>query len=157
MYNRPNPWQSYRQVAAQTASPGQLVLMLYDGSIRLLEKALEGFSETDPLLFNQTINNNILKAQAIIHELSYSLNMDLGGEFDQRLHALYDYLDRRLQESNISKTQHGILEALKHLTVIRDAWSEMLSNGAGRAPSTIIPATPHLQTQSLEAAQFAAA
>ena len=24
---QPNPWQSYRQVAAQTASPGQLVLM----------------------------------------------------------------------------------------------------------------------------------
>ncbi len=30
----PNPWSSYRQVATQTATPGQLVLMLFDGAIR---------------------------------------------------------------------------------------------------------------------------
>ena len=28
---RANPWQAYQKVATQTATPGQLVLQLYDG------------------------------------------------------------------------------------------------------------------------------
>ena len=40
---RPKPWESYRKVATQTASPAHLVLMLYDGAIGFLERALAGF------------------------------------------------------------------------------------------------------------------
>ena len=78
---QPNPWAAYRQVATQTAPPGQLILMLYDGVIRFLGQAMLGFSHEDPLEFNRTINNNILRAQAIIQELNLCLNMDAGGEF----------------------------------------------------------------------------
>ena len=63
-----NPWASYRSVATQTASPGQLVLMLFDGAIRFLECALNGFGSEDIVESYQTINNNVLRAQAIIHE-----------------------------------------------------------------------------------------
>ena len=76
----PHPLKSYQTIATQTASPGQLVLMLYEGAIRFLERALAGFEHTDPLDFNQTINNNILCAQAIIHEMNANLNMEAGGE-----------------------------------------------------------------------------
>src|SRR5437867_13254576 len=93
------PWQSYRQVATQTASPGQLVLMLYDGAIRFLEQARAGFSNDDPLEFNQSIHNNILKAQAIINELNASLDTEKGGELAAKLRVLYNYMDRRLHES----------------------------------------------------------
>ena len=122
-----NPWQSYRVVATQTASPGQLVLMLYDGAIRFLNKALIGFDLDDPLEHNQTINNNIIRAQDIINELNLSLNMAAGGQFAQTLRDLYGYFDRRLQESNIQKEQTGIREVIQRLTVLRDAWAEMLS------------------------------
>ena len=49
--NLRQPWQSYRQVSTQTASPGQLVLMLFDGAIRFLDRALEGFELEDPVEF----------------------------------------------------------------------------------------------------------
>ena len=42
------PWESYRKVATQTATPGQSVLMLYDGAIGFLDKALTGFNFTGP-------------------------------------------------------------------------------------------------------------
>ena len=73
--NPKNPWQSYRQVATRTASPGQLVLMLYEGAIRFLERAQAGFQLEDPVEFNTTINDNILRAQDIIRELDFSLNV----------------------------------------------------------------------------------
>ena len=123
---QPNPWQSYRQVATQTAPPGQLVLMLYDGAIRFLERARQGFQYEDPLEFNLTINNNLLKAQAIISELNLSLNMEEGKECAANFRRLYNYLDRRLQESNQYKQETGIVEVIGRLTVLRDAWAEML-------------------------------
>lgn len=123
-----NSWLSYRQVATQTASPGQLILMLYDGTLRFLERALIGFNATDPLEFNQTINNNLLRAQAIINELNASLDMERGGEFSANMRRLYDYLDRRLQESNMNKDRNGTEEVLRRIGILRDAWAQMLSN-----------------------------
>src|ERR1700761_4608028 len=100
MTPRNNPWQSYRKVATQTATPGQLVLMLYEGAISFLEKGLVGFSYTDPLEFNQTISNNILRAQAIIFEMNARLDMKQGGDVAENFRRLYVYFHRRLQEAN---------------------------------------------------------
>lgn len=120
------PWNSYRQISAHTASPGQLVLMLYDGAIRFLEKSLSGFDMDDPVDYNQTINNNLLRAQSIISELSSTLNMDQGGQLAHTLRRLYSYMDDRLTESNLRKTPEGIRDTISRLTVLRDAWQEML-------------------------------
>ncbi len=122
-----NPWQSYRQVATRTASPGQLVLMLYDGVIRFLDQAKAGFQLDDPVEFNTTINNNILRAQDIIRELDYSLNAEQGGELALELHRLYDYFDRVLLEANLRKDPKGINEVIQRTTVLRDAWAAMLA------------------------------
>lgn len=127
---------SYKQVAAQTASPGQLVLMLYDGAVRFLRQALNAFTCEDPIEFNQTIHNNVQRAQAIIDELNCSLDMEKGGEFSDRLRQLYDYMDRRLDESNRLKREEGIEEVLRHVLVLRDAWEEML-NKPGSTPSSL--------------------
>jgi flagellar secretion chaperone FliS len=121
-----NPWACYRQVATQTASPGQLVLMLYDGTIGFLERALHGFSLEDPAELNQTVGNNVLRAQAILEELDRALDLSAGGEFAARMRGLYHYLDRRLMESNLRKEADGIREVVTRLSVIRDAWNEML-------------------------------
>lgn len=100
--------------------------MLYEGAIRFLDLAREGFKHDDPLEFNQTINNNVIKAQKIIQELNYALDMERGGECASNFRRLYDYLDRRLQEANHRKQQDGIVEVIGRLTVLRDAWAEML-------------------------------
>lgn len=133
-----NPWQSYRQVATITAPPGALVLMLYDGALRFLGQALAGFDLEDPLEYNVAINNNVLRAQDIINELNLSLNMTAGGEFAQTMRSLYLYFDSRLQESNAYKKPEGIREVIQRLTVLRDAWAEMLSKQGqtGADPAT---------------------
>jgi flagellar protein FliS len=122
------PWNSYRQISAHTASPGQLVLMLYDGALRFLEKSLSGFNLEDPIEFNQTINNNLLRAQGIIGELSSTLNLERGGELARTLRGLYGYMEDRLMESNLRKSPEGIRDTIRRLTILRDAWQEMLLN-----------------------------
>jgi flagellar secretion chaperone FliS len=127
--NRANPYAQYRQIATTTASPGQLVLMLYEGAVRFLERALEGFSMDDPGERNTTISNNLLKAQAIIDELNNALDVGAGGEFALTLRSLYNYFDRRLTESNCQKDPAGIRDVLRRVCVLRDAWKEMLAQG----------------------------
>ena len=125
-----NPWQSYRQVATKTATPGQLVLMLFDGALRFLDKALIGFDLDDPLDSNLAINNNILKAQEIIRELNMSLNLEQGGEFATTMRRLYNYYDLQLSQSNLQKDPAGIQLVIRLLSVIRGAWAEMLSGNS---------------------------
>jgi flagellar protein FliS len=135
MIQRNNPWQSYRKVATQTASPGQLVLMLYEGAISFLEKGLVGFDHADPLEFNQTISNNVLRAQAIIHEMNSRLDMKQGGEIADNFRRLYNYFYRRLQEANLRKQKEPIEEVVMRLRVLRDSWSEMLQRGPVETPA----------------------
>jgi len=123
-----NPWKSYRETATLTAPPGQIVLMLFDGAIRSLERALPGFTNTDPAEANMIIHNNLQRAQDIIRELNGALNMEQGGEFATNMRRLYDYLERRIWESNVKKNSTGIGEAIRHLSVLRDAWATMLAN-----------------------------
>jgi flagellar protein FliS len=128
---------SYRRMAIQTANPGQLVAMLYDGAINFLERALLSFQSTDPLEFNQGIHNNVKRAKAIIHELNICLNMDDGGELALTLHRLYLYFDKRLDESNRYKRPQGIQEVIERLTVLRDAWVQMLRTHETAAPEVL--------------------
>lgn len=118
----------------QTAAPGQVVLMLYEGAIRFLDRAEHGFQHEDPAEANQTIHNNIQRTQEILHELNMALDIQQGGHLAQTLRSLYEYMDRRLLESNMQKSMEGLVEVRKHLGVLRDAWRDMLG-GKGDAPT----------------------
>jgi flagellar protein FliS len=131
MNERNDPWQSYRKVSTQTAPPPHLVLMLYDGAISFLEKALTGFNYSDPLEFNLTINNNVQRAQAIIHDMNARLDMKKGGEVAENFRRLYSYFYRRLQEANLKKKKPPIEEIIRHLRALRESWAEMLRRGQG--------------------------
>ena len=104
--------------------------MLYDGAIRFLGLAREGFASDDPLERNLTVHNNIIKAQDILNELAVTLDMELGGKLAETLRDLYLYMGNRLQESNIDKDPAGVDEVTERLSGIRDAWCEMLANQA---------------------------
>ncbi len=108
--------------------------MLFDGAIRFCNQALSGFNHEDPLQFNQTINNNVLRAQNILQELSQSLDLQQGGELASTLRRLYDYMDRRLTESNLHKTADGIEETITRLGTLRSAWQQMLAQQAATVP-----------------------
>jgi flagellar protein FliS len=132
-----NPWKSYRRIATQTAPPGQLVLMLYDGALLALERALLGFGYTDIGERNTAIHNNLQHAVDILRELSSSLDLEAGGQLANTLCSLYAFFERRLLESNLKKSRRGIDEVIPMLKQLRDAWFQMLS---GNTPS--LPATP---------------
>jgi flagellar protein FliS len=125
-----NPWKSYRRIATQTAPPGQLVLMLFDGALLSLERALLGFQCTDIGERNAAIHNNIQHAVDIIRELNNSLDLEAGGQLANTLRNLYAFFERRLIASNLKKSRKGIDEVIPMLKQLRDAWYQMLNGAA---------------------------
>jgi flagellar protein FliS len=120
--------RTYRANAVLTASPGQLVLMLYDGALKALAITLDAFSRPeDDLKRIEVINTHLLKAQAILRELQSGLNFEAGGEFAQTMNRLYEYHQRRLFEANLRKQSEPVREVEKLVRELRDAWAEMLS------------------------------
>ncbi len=126
--NTANSWKSYKKIATQTATPGQLILMLFDGALLSMERALTGFACTDPREKNETIHNNLRRATDIIRHLNGCLNLEAGGKLAETLRRLYHYFDQRLTESNFRKQREGVDEVIGRLKEIRDAWATMLAN-----------------------------
>ena len=125
-----NPLQAYKTISLETAPPGKLVLMLYEGAIRFLDKALIGMEMEDPLERIETVHNNVTRAQSIISELNYTLDMERGDKVAEVLRDLYLYFDNKLYRSNIHKDGNGIREVIEHINVLREGWSEMLEKDA---------------------------
>jgi flagellar secretion chaperone FliS len=120
--------KTYRSNAVLTASPGQLVLMLFDGALKAMAIAREAFNQPEGDARRiETINHQLQKAQNILHELQNGLNMEAGGDFAKTLDRLYDYHTRRLFEANLRKDVAPVIEVEGLVGSLRDAWCEMLS------------------------------
>lgn len=116
-------YKNYKEVEIETSSGLKLVVMLYAGAIKFLNIAREA-------IFSKKLdvaNNNIIKAQDIITELMTSLNFE-AGEIAHNLYSLYIYMNRRLLEANLEKNPEIINEVIKLLTILKEAWEEILKN-----------------------------
>ncbi|GEL78701.1 flagellar export chaperone FliS [Tenuibacillus multivorans] len=117
-YNQPH--QAYQQNSIQTATPGELTLMLYNGCIKFIKLAKRGIENEDI----ETKNTNIQKAQNIINELMVTLNMDY--EISHQMMPLYDYIGHQLVQANL-KNDVEVLDEVEGLVVeFRDTWKEVL-------------------------------
>lgn len=118
---------AYRQNSVQTASPGQLVLMLFDGALRFMNRALQGFDQEEIAARNEAVHVNLVKAQAIIDELQASISYEPNGEFASNLSALYTFMRSQLRAANVRKEPTPIQTVLELLADLRSGWSAMLS------------------------------
>jgi len=130
--------RAYQAQAVLTASPGQLILMLYDGALRFLGHAKDALQQTEDTPKRiETINTNLLKAQNIISELQACLNHQAGGDHAANLDRLYDYYLRRLLQANLRKDVQPVIEVEGLVRQLRDGWAEMLrTQEAGGMHST---------------------
>ena len=139
--------KSYKAQSVQTASPGKLVLMLFDGCLRFTLAAKKAFDEEEFTKKNEDINNNLIRAQNIVTELQSSLDMSVPGDLPGTLFRLYDFLMHKLQQANLKKDPEPIVEAEKIINELRDAWAEMLTQN----PETDIPNDQQPGSFSLQA------
>jgi flagellar protein FliS len=125
-YNN-NPYAQYKNTQIQTATPGQLILLLYEGGIKFCKLAKLSIEESNIM----NANNYIIKVQDIISELMASLDVKKGGEIASNLYSLYDYMLTKLLEANLKKNKEAVEEVQALLEELRDSWKVALKNTGG--------------------------
>jgi flagellar secretion chaperone FliS len=124
-----NGYQAYRQTQAQTAAPGELVVMLYRGAVRFISSAIEAIESRNI----EAAHTNLVRAQAIITELSETLDLERGGEIARNLQAIYEFMNRRLIEANLRKDPAIAREVEALLRELLPAWEQIARQVAGHA------------------------
>ena len=111
----------YKKTQIETADQGKLIMMLYDGAIKFVNKAIELMADKKANNIEK-IHKNIVKAQDIIMELMSSLNMEI--EFSKKLFSIYMYMNKRLVDANVNKKTEPLIEVKQYLVELRDAWEK---------------------------------
>ena len=113
-------YATYRTQAAATASPAQLVLMLYDGALGQVDRARRALDDGH---LDQA-HDALTRSQGIVNHLATTLDHDRGGEIARNLAELYDFCSRTLLEANLAKRADGLGDVASVIRGLRDAWEQ---------------------------------
>jgi len=117
-----NRFQTYKQVDVNTTNRGKIVVMLYSGAITFLNKAKLYIEKKD----FENKGKYIVKAQDIIEELNFSLDLNKGKDIAKNLKSIYQFLDRYLNQANIENNSQKIDKVLQILERLKSAFEEIL-------------------------------
>jgi flagellar protein FliS len=108
-----------------TATPEQLVVMLYDGAIRFLSQGAAAMRAG-----NRDIElNRLRRAEDIIDELNVSLDMSQG-EIAQQLRSIYVFCKRHLLQARIDRDAGEIDTVVRFLDELRGSWQQIAAGAA---------------------------
>lgn len=110
---------TYRRQQVETASPMQLVRMLYDAMLQSTREAQTALEDSDFSL----AHNRLLHAQRIVEELDHAVDTERGGEVAANLKRLYDFLHQRLTYVNITKSQAALEDTEAVMQAMCDMWA----------------------------------
>ena len=105
-----------------SASPEQLLLMLYDGAGRFLAQAIQAIE--DGRIEQRT--NCINKASAIVAEFAATLDRSQAPALADDLTALYAYMLQRMMQANLKNDAEPLVEVKGLLADLRATWAEAI-------------------------------
>jgi flagellar secretion chaperone FliS len=111
---------AYRQGAVLAATPGELVVMLYDGARRFLRQANVAMREGQV----ERAHNTLRRAELIIAHLDGILDFDQG-EVPERLHAIYQFCLAHLNAGRRERDAGKLEEVSELLGELREAWAQV--------------------------------
>jgi flagellar protein FliS len=117
------PYDAYRKVQTETADPGQLLLMLYQGAVRSLDLAESSLTKGDLV----TGNKEIVRTQSILLELLGSLDYS-HGEIPQALSDLYTYMYQELLDANLRKDAGAVKRVRVIVGRLAAAWEAAIGS-----------------------------
>ena len=108
----------YRESAVLTATPEQLVVMLYDGANRFLTQSAVAMRESRPAIAGEKLR----RAEAIIDELLATLDTTVG-EIADRLQALYLFFKEHLMAARLKQDAGKVDEVAHFMRELRSSWA----------------------------------
>jgi len=112
--------RQYTQNNVQTATPGQLVVMLYDGLIRFMSQSRAALERGDV----GEAGLRMSRAQAIVTELRCTLDMTQG-QIPRNLAAIYDWTTQEMTAARLAGDAPRLGALIAQITELRNAWAQI--------------------------------
>ena len=127
----------------------QILLKLYDGSLKFLRLARRGMEDKNPRIKGE----NISKVLAIMTELSNALDLKTGGEIVNNLSILYEHVIFRLIDANINNDIKGIDEIEHIMRELKEGF-ELAAKflKASNRPIPVIPSSSYEHKEGIRLA-----
>lgn len=126
-----NPAGAYRKAGVETkvetASPHELILMLFDGALTAIVAASVQIQAGQVQEKGRSIGHAI---DIIDGGLKACLDYQTGGEIAERLGALYEYMCNRLLHANLHNDQAALDEVANLLRDLKGAWAGIANDPA---------------------------
>lgn len=124
----------FRRESLATASPAQLLTMLYDRLVLDLDRAVAALEANDTAAANEQLGH----AQQIVHELRCSLDPTVWDGGPQLL-ELYNYLYGELVSANVTRDVAKVAACRTLVEPLREAWHQAAAlPGTAVASSTAV-------------------
>ena len=133
----------YQQNHIYTATPEQIMIMLYDGAIRFTRQAImaeENGNQVQKL-------ERISKTMAIIVEFSNTLNHEIGGKIAADLDGLYQFMIRELNAARKDTTGKSLKTVEGLLVDLRETWGQAIDINHQQQEETTVSQKREQRTQ----------
>lgn len=120
MSYRKNP---YKHTHVTTASPGELIVMLYEGAVRFCTEAQQAFEDEDFV----TGSGAITRAVNIIGYLQSILDDRHNPDLVAQLDRMYYKWTLSLTKANTIRDASAISATIEEIGVLKGAWEEVNS------------------------------
>ena len=112
----------YREAEVASASPGQLVLIIYDHVLVNLSRARLRVADVDGTLRSEALD----RARAGVTELLVTLDRDKGGDIAGGLGALYLFWLSELSVLGVKPSADRLDAIIRMVTELREAFAEAI-------------------------------
>jgi len=113
-----NPYAKSLEARVLSATPLELVVILYDEAINSVRAARAHLASKNIHARGRAVS----KAVSILIELNRSLNFEAGGDLSKRLAGVYGFMRSSLLEANFHQTDDGLATTERLLVSLREAW-----------------------------------
>lgn len=115
----------YHRQAVMTASPAELIVMLYDALKKNMLMASRAIDRADAAAAHE----KLMKAQAIVEELVNSLDMRV--PLAEDLLSIYEYMLFAMEEVNLKKDKTLIAPLVEMIDELKGAWQAVSESQHG--------------------------
>ena len=125
----PRAAKAYRENAVLSASPEQLVVLLYEHLIINLKRAAKQIEKNDLQAKSESLN----KANDIVLELLSSLDFDKGGDIASRLASLYGFFSQEIATVSRTLDTARIAQLVEMAEELHESWAQAAQAAEGQA------------------------
>jgi flagellar protein FliS len=110
----------YKSVQVKTSSPGELLVLLYDGCFRFLNEAVGAIEAGDRGRAGERLD----RAYAILSEFASTLKHEAWPELCDNLEGVYLFCMGHIVKANVEQDAGKIREIIRVLEPLREAFRE---------------------------------